>query len=153
MTTPQYQVHAAQLIQQRRMTFGGLRVGKTFAALQGLEQAARRTGQSLAFLTRQLNGMRPTLIVLDEFSGPLRAEEFRHLVLAKIADTERDRANYHRGGRYRKPPAAKSAKPPEPGMVQVRNRRGQLEWKKLGKGAIAGTEAARMRESPLWGQF
>ena len=125
-------------------SLGARRWGKMAA----MEDAMRALARSAQGTSRALAGLRTTLIIHDEL---FRANRFK--VPAYELAERRDRSHFERGGRYRKPPAGKLAVTKEPGMVQMRDRRGELVWRKLGNGMAHATEQARMREQPLWGAF
>ena len=144
MSVPQPIMPAPALYPYQRAMMASLaarRWGKTHA----MQQALRQLGQAAQGASRALAGLRAVLVVHDD------------LCRAKMPAFEliepRDRSHFERGGRYRKPPETKLAVAKEPGMVQMRDRRGELVWRKLGAGMVASTDATRMREQPLWGAF
>lgn len=149
MSAPQQVQPAALLPYQRTMIaqMAGRRWGKMSAMMQGVPSL-----QQYARLGRSLNGLKTAFIIHDEYDGRLRSvlQPFN----ADLSQTDEDHRNqWFRDGRYRRPPIQKRVVAAEPGMVQVRNRRGDLEWRKLGNGMVKATEAARMRDNPLWGAF
>jgi hypothetical protein len=99
---------------------GARQQGKSFMLLNhALRAAAEQAGHAA-------RAARKMIVIHDEWFNA-------HPFIDRAAPP-RDRSHFERGGRYRKPPEGKRELAPEPGMVQVRNRRGELEWKKLGAG-------------------
>lgn len=144
MSAPQPIMPAPALYPYQRammVSLGSHRWGKTHA----MQQALRQLGQAAQGASRALAGLRGMVIIHDE----LRHHKIPAFELAE----KRDRSHFERGGRYRKPPAGKLAVAKEPGMVQMRDRRGELVWRKLGAGMAHATDQARMREHPSWGAF
>lgn len=97
--------------------------------------SARRQGKSIVLeQMRKLHAaeLRPQrqqyIVSHDEFCRPR---------LLDLNIIERDRTHFERGGRYRKPPQGKLAVAPKPGMVQVRDRSGELVWRQIGAGKKA----------------
>ena len=147
MSAPQPIMPAPALYPYQRammVSLGSHRWGKTHA----MQQALRAFGQASHRAAAALSGLRGTIIIHDEL---FRAERFK--VPAYELAEKRDRSHFERGGRYSKPPTGKLAVAKEPGMVQMRDRRGELVWRKLGAGMAHATDQARMREHPSWGAF
>lgn len=144
MSAPQPIMPAPALYPYQRammVSLGAHRWGKTHA----MQQALRQMAHAAQGASRALAGLRSVFIVHDDiYNAKIPAYELAE---------RRDRSHFERGGRYRKPPAGKLAVAKEPGMVQMRDRRGELVWRKLGAGMAHATEQARMREHPSWGAF
>lgn len=124
-----------ETIRQSIAIMGARRQGKSVVmdAMRQMTHALRQVGEEVERSTRAIRDM---VIVHDEWfnANPFYLEPL----------PPRDRSQFERGGRYRKPPETKLAKPPRPGMVQVRDRKGNLVWKQLGKGM---REATRIHQA------
>lgn len=125
MTTPVAIPTFPSLYPYQLAMMSSMRAGKTMVLEHAMREAARSAGQAAEAMRK----FKPVLIAHDEF--------WRFTATGMEPLPPRDRSLFEREGRYRKPPVTVNAKPPEPGMVQVRNRAGELVWKKLGKGMKA----------------
>lgn len=135
MSTPQ-QLTPPVLPSAAALTFFGRSMGKTLMMQQALRDLGR-TIDSFAYVARRGT---PTLIIMDELSCSWRPN---------LVESHDHRDEWYRGGRYRRPPVASKERPPEAGMVQVRDRTGKLVWKKIGQ----GRERLELQENPLFGAF
>ena len=97
--------------------------------LAPLNQAYIRTTRAIKVAARIMGGS-ANLFIIDEWHDP--SPYNWPSVYEPLRPFEDHRTEFHRGGRYRKPPTALEFKRPKrPGMIRMRDRTGKLVWRDL----------------------